>query len=111
MTQWVFDLGNSRMKCAPLRADGRLGEVRALGYGDDVAGARDDAIPAAVTGEAASAGLASVASPSRTAAAGRGSGRSRAGRTSRRSSPGISPSPLPPLPRAGEGKCRPATRP
>ena len=46
MTQWVFDLGNSRMKCAPLRADGRLGEVRALGYGDDVAGALDDAIPA-----------------------------------------------------------------
>ena len=38
MRQWVFDLGNSRMKCAPLQADGRLGEVRALGYGDDVAG-------------------------------------------------------------------------
>ena len=36
MRQWVFDLGNSRMKCAPLQADGRLGEVRALGYGDDV---------------------------------------------------------------------------
>ena len=69
MTQWVFDLGNSRMKCAPLQADGRLGEVRALGYGDDVAGALDDAIPAAVTGEAASAVLASVASPARTAAA------------------------------------------
>ena len=69
MRQWVFDLGNSRMKCAPLRADGRLGEVRALGYGDDVAGALDDAIPAAVTGEAASAVLASVASPARTAAA------------------------------------------
>ena len=69
MTQWVFDLGNSRMKCAPLRADGRLGEVRALGYGDDVAGALHDAIPAAVTGEAASAVLASVASPARTAAA------------------------------------------
>ena len=69
MTQWVFDLGNSRMKCAPLQADGRLGEVRALGYGDDVAGALDDAVPAAVTGEAASAVLASVASPARTAAA------------------------------------------
>ena len=31
MTQWVFDLGNSRMKCAPLRADGCLGEGRASG--------------------------------------------------------------------------------
>lgn len=69
MTQWVFDLGNSRMKCAALQADGRLGDVRALGYGDDVAGALDDAVPAAVTGEAASAVLASVASPARTAAA------------------------------------------
>lgn len=30
MTTWLFDLGNTRLKCAPLRADGRAGEVVAL---------------------------------------------------------------------------------
>jgi type III pantothenate kinase len=31
MTQdWLFDFGNTRLKCAPLRADGTPGDVRAL---------------------------------------------------------------------------------
>ena len=31
MTQdWLFDFGNTRLKCAPLTADGRVGDVRAL---------------------------------------------------------------------------------
>lgn len=69
MTQWVFDLGNSRLKCAPLRADGTLGEVRAIGHGDDgFIAALDAAVPAAAVRQSWSAALASVASPARTAA-------------------------------------------
>ena len=30
---WVFDLGNTRLKCAPLHADGSLGDVRAAVHG------------------------------------------------------------------------------
>lgn len=68
MTQWVFDLGNSRLKCAPLQADGTLGDVRAIGHGDgDSIAALDAAVPAAPR-ETSSAVLASVASPARTAA-------------------------------------------
>ena len=32
-TDWLFDLGNTRLKCAPL-VDGRCGEVVALAHGD-----------------------------------------------------------------------------
>ncbi len=32
MSDWLFDLGNSRLKCAPLREDGSVGEVRAIGH-------------------------------------------------------------------------------
>ena len=31
--RWVFDLGNTRLKCAPLDADGGVGEVIALAHG------------------------------------------------------------------------------
>ncbi len=31
-SEWVFDLGNTRLKCAPLGADGRIGAVQALGH-------------------------------------------------------------------------------
>jgi len=34
MSGWLFDLGNSRLKCAPLRADGMPGEVRAFAHVD-----------------------------------------------------------------------------
>lgn len=68
MTQWVFDLGNSRVKGAPLRADGTLGEVRAIGYDGDFIAALDAVVPAIDTHGWSSAMLASVASPVRTAA-------------------------------------------
>lgn len=32
MSDWLFDLGNSRLKCAPLRADGRIGDVVAVDH-------------------------------------------------------------------------------
>lgn len=34
MSEWLFDLGNTRLKCAPLRADGTVGEVVALAHAD-----------------------------------------------------------------------------
>ena len=34
MSVWLFDLGNTRLKCAPLLADGRLGPVRAVPHAD-----------------------------------------------------------------------------
>ena len=55
MTTWLFDLGNTRLKCAPLRDDGSIGEVVAIAHDD--AGAWLEALPA---GEAAC--IASVAS-------------------------------------------------
>ena len=33
MSDWLFDLGNTRLKCAPL-VDGRCGEVVALAHGE-----------------------------------------------------------------------------
>lgn len=49
MTQWVFDLGNTRLKCAPLGADGRLGETVALAHREsDVAAALAQALPARI---------------------------------------------------------------
>ena len=67
MTQWLFDLGNARVKCAPLHVDGTLGEVRAIAYGEGCIAALDAAVPVALR-EDATAVLASVASPARTAA-------------------------------------------
>jgi len=32
MSNWLFDLGNTRLKCAPLHADGSVGEVAALAH-------------------------------------------------------------------------------
>lgn len=65
MTQWLFDLGNSRLKCARLEADGRLGEVTAFGHDE-----RDfvDALRRHLPEQADSACLASVASPALTLA-------------------------------------------
>lgn len=37
MSTWLFDLGNTRLKCAPLLADGGVGETTALAHADDVA--------------------------------------------------------------------------
>ncbi len=58
MSTWLFDLGNTRLKCAPLRDDGGLGEAVAIAHDD--AGAWLDALPG---GDAAC--LASVASEAR----------------------------------------------
>ncbi len=32
MSRWLFDLGNTRLKCAPLDDDGRLGQVHAIAH-------------------------------------------------------------------------------
>ena len=32
MSRWLFDLGNTRLKCAPLADDGRIGEVHAIAH-------------------------------------------------------------------------------
>ncbi|MFD0738916.1 type III pantothenate kinase [Lysobacter koreensis] len=49
MTAWLFDLGNTRLKCAPLGPDGRPGEVLALAHRDaDVAAALARALPARI---------------------------------------------------------------
>lgn len=60
MSMWLFDLGNSRLKCAPLHADGSVGQVLALGH-DESAFARSLAEILPLRGEAAY--LSSVASP------------------------------------------------
>jgi type III pantothenate kinase len=44
MSTWLFDLGNTRLKCAPLRHDGSIGEVRAIAHDD--AGVWLQALPA-----------------------------------------------------------------
>lgn len=57
---WLFDLGNSRLKCAPLGADGRPGAQRAVAHD----GVRfDDALDAALPPRCAAAYVASVAAP------------------------------------------------
>lgn len=57
---WLFDLGNSRLKCAPLGADGRPGELRAVAHdGTEFEAALDAALPA----RCAAAYVASVAAP------------------------------------------------
>ena len=44
MSTWLFDLGNTRLKCAPLQSGGGVGEVRAIAHDD--AGAWLEALPA-----------------------------------------------------------------
>lgn len=46
MDAWLFDLGNTRLKLAPLREDGRPGDVVALAHGADVADALHAHLPA-----------------------------------------------------------------
>ncbi|QWP78464.1 type III pantothenate kinase [Lysobacter sp. K5869] len=46
MSAWLFDLGNTRLKCAPLRADGRPGEALALPHREeDIAAALSERLP------------------------------------------------------------------
>lgn len=60
MSTWLFDLGNTRLKCAPLRADGGLGEVVAIAHdGACLPDGWDAALPA----HADEAVLTSVAAP------------------------------------------------
>lgn len=68
MTQWVFDLGNSRVKCAALHADGTLGHVQAIAYDGGFVASLDAMLPPTMAREASMAVVASVASPARTAA-------------------------------------------
>ncbi|HEY5970651.1 MAG TPA: type III pantothenate kinase [Pseudoxanthomonas sp.] len=65
MSRWLFDLGNSRLKCAPLHDDGSIGRVQAFGH-DETRFA--EALLAALPAQAGSAYLASVASPALTTA-------------------------------------------
>ena len=65
MSRWLFDLGNSRLKCAPLQGDGSLGEVVALAH-EQAEFARE--LQRLLPERADSACLASVASPALTAA-------------------------------------------
>ena len=68
-TRWLFDLGNTRLKCAQLHDDGRIGDMLALahygrvGEGDDGIAA---ALPASLNGDVAY--VASVAASAATAA-------------------------------------------
>lgn len=60
MTAWLFDLGNTRLKCAPLQADGTVGDAVALPHREeDVAAALAQFLP----GRIDVAYLASVANP------------------------------------------------
>src|SRR5688500_12531219 len=60
MGDWLFDLGNTRLKCAPLHADGGFGDVLAAAHGGvDPAQACAAILPA--QGDVAY--LASVAAP------------------------------------------------
>ena len=60
MSAWLFDLGNTRLKCAPLLADGRIGEAIALPHREeDVAAAMAQHLPTRID----VAYLASVAQP------------------------------------------------
>jgi len=46
MSAWLFDLGNTRLKCAPLHADGGRGDVIAISHRDtDVAAALAQVLP------------------------------------------------------------------
>lgn len=57
---WLFDLGNTRVKYAPLQADGSLGNVHAIAHdGENFDAGWDTALPA----RCAAAHVASVAAP------------------------------------------------
>lgn len=46
MSRWLFDLGNTRLKCAPLSDDGRVGDAVAIVHGvEDVAVALSGTLP------------------------------------------------------------------
>lgn len=62
--RWLLDLGNTRLKAAPLQADGRIGAVVALDHGR---GALLDQLRAQLPAQGESACLASVAAPALTA--------------------------------------------
>lgn len=62
--RWLFDLGNTRLKCAPLHADGGIGDVVAFAH---EAGAISPALARVLPGEAADAYVSSVAPASLTA--------------------------------------------
>src|SRR5690554_747332 len=65
MSRWLFDLGNSRLKAAPLDAQGRIGEVHVLAHhGSAFSPGWDAALPARI-GSAAVASV--VPAPLRTA--------------------------------------------
>ena len=60
MKRWVFDIGNTRLKCAPLRGDGGIGQVTALAHGD---GAQADELESVLPRRGDWAYVCSVASP------------------------------------------------
>ena len=60
MDAWLFDLGNTRLKAAPLRPDGSIGEVVAIVHG---AGDFDSALAAALPARIDSAFVSAVAGP------------------------------------------------
>jgi len=72
LSTWLFDLGNTRLKCAPLEADGSRGAAIAISHRDtDVAAAMAQVLPArieaaylasVVRGELRAAVLAALAS-------------------------------------------------
>lgn len=67
MSTWLFDLGNTRLKCAPLMEGGCIGEVIALDHhGADAATDIVAAMDAALPGRIDVAHLASVTSPATT---------------------------------------------
>lgn len=63
--RWLFDLGNTRLKCARMQSDGRIGAVLALGHGQ---GDLIQGMAAQLPRAGLSACLASVAAPALTAA-------------------------------------------
>lgn len=68
MSRWVFDLGNTRLKCALLQADGSPGPVTALAHDDEgFFDALDAVLPVRATHATSIAYVASVASPALTA--------------------------------------------
>lgn len=64
--RWLFDLGNTRLKCAPLHDDGGIGEMVAFAHHGRDADIAASLSSASVTGEVAY--VASVAAPGATAA-------------------------------------------
>ena len=60
MNDWLFDLGNSRLKCAPLEVDGKPGPVQALHHD---ATCFTDALDSLLPARGACAYVASVAAP------------------------------------------------